>query len=214
MEKHPPSEFFPDDQDSKRPGKRPIVIVGIVLIAVVALAAWVLSRPPAPGPQNTASHADGQANSQSGSGGQPNGQSGGQAGGQAAQPGQPDPASLPLAERVELVTLQRADLDEMMEAPAHTIAWAVNFLGFRPPDLDPDAPWDPPSPERVLAMDDPGPAPTSFVRNIPVPGSDYTVDESIDLVLDDDGETTIGVRYTRFTNAPVENAQMFLDLPE
>ena len=200
MEKNPPSEFFPDDQDSKRPGKRPIVIVGIVLIAVVALVAWVLSRPPAPGPQNTVAQADGQASSQSD--------------GQAQQAGQPDPASLPLAERVELVTLQRADLDEMMEAPAHIIAWAVNFQGFRPPDLDPDAPWDPPSPERVLAMDDPGPAPTSFVRNIPVPGSDYTVDESIDLVLDDDGETTIGVRYTRFTNAPVENAQMFLDLPE
>ena len=47
MEKNPPSEFFPDDQDSKRPGKRPIVIVGIVLIAVVALVAWVLSRPSA-----------------------------------------------------------------------------------------------------------------------------------------------------------------------
>lgn len=189
MDEYPTDEFAaggPHDTRSPRP--RTILIVVIILLAAAASAVWlIVGSTTAPSPNGSPAEAQ-------------------------AQP--PAEQVRPIEERVQLTSLHRDALNEMLDAPATTIAWAVNIFGFRPPELAADEPWDPPSPERVLSLDDPSPVYTSFVRNVPVPDSEFFIDESIDLVLDDDGVTVIGLQYARFTDAPVENADVFLELPE
>lgn len=185
MDEYPADEIAANDQHGPRkPRPRTLIILAVALLVAAAVAVWSIARSSKNPPPSGSASAN-----------------------------QAEPV-LPLETRVERTSLQREALEEMLDAPATTVAWAVSLFGFRPPELAADEPWDPPTPQRVLSIDDPGPVYTSFVRNIPVPDSEFSVDESIDLTLDDDGETVIAVQYARFTDAPVENADRFLQLPE
>ena len=184
MDEYPTGDPAADEQAGKR-GPRPLLVVVLAVAIVACAVALVAWLASGPSAPPAAERDESEAE-----------------------------AAPPLETLVKRSTIQREDLNEMIDTPATTIAWAVSHFGFRPPELPAEEPWNPPSPELVLTLDDPGPVYTSFVRNVPVGETGYTVDESIDLVLDDDGETVIGVRYARFTDAPVENADLFFELPE